>query len=60
MWTDPIVAEVHAIRADIVARAGDNSHDITLEAKRLTQEIAEKFGMRWQRASPVPVKTVVA
>ena len=54
MWNDPIVADIHKIRADITATAGDNSHALTLEAKRLSQEAAQKYGMRWK--SVVPVK----
>jgi hypothetical protein len=54
MWTDPIVADIHNIRANITARVGDNSHALTLEAQRMAKEAAEKFGMRWQTAVPAP------
>ncbi len=58
MWTDPIVADIHHIRADIVAKTGDSSHAITLEAKRLTQEVAKKFGMHWKSIKPAPYAEV--
>jgi hypothetical protein len=59
MWTDTIVAYIHKIRADITARARDNSHALTLEAQRMAQEAAEKYGMRWQSAAPTPRPSAV-
>lgn len=48
MWTDPIVADIHAIRASITEQVGDSSHALTLEAERLAKQAMEKFDMHWQ------------
>lgn len=54
MWTDPIVADIHDIRTNITAQAGDNSHALTLAAQRMAKEAAEKYGMHWKSAAPSP------
>jgi hypothetical protein len=54
MWIDPIVADIHNIRASITARAGDNSHALTIEAQRLAKEASEKYGTRWKSTAPPP------
>jgi precorrin isomerase len=60
MWTDPIVADIHEIRASITSRAGDNSHALTLEAERLAKEAAEKYGMQWHSTAPSQRPAAVA
>jgi hypothetical protein len=52
MWTAPIVAEIHQIRAQITAQTGDDSHALSLEAERAAKEAMEKFGMNWQAQNP--------
>ncbi len=52
MWTDPIVAKIHQIRAQITAQTGDNSHALSLEAERAAQEAMEKFGIKWTSTPP--------
>ena len=54
MWTDPLVAEIHNIRAAITAKVGDTSRALTIEAKRLSGEAAQKYGMHWKTTAPTP------
>jgi hypothetical protein len=60
MWTDPLVTEIHNIRAAITAKVGDTSQALTLEAKRLSSEAATKYGMRWKTTTPTPRTTTVS
>jgi hypothetical protein len=55
MWTDPIVEQIHQVRADITLKAGDNSHALTLAAQEMTLAAGEKFGVQWRR---VPQQTL--
>ncbi len=52
MWTDPIVAEIHQIRAQMTAQAGDSSQALSREAERAAQAAMQTFGMRWKSKAP--------
>ena len=39
LWNDPIIAELHAVRARLVKEAGNDMHQLVLNAKKAAQSI---------------------
>ena len=38
-WNDPIIAELHALRAKLVQEAGNDMHQLVLNAKKAAQTL---------------------
>ncbi len=50
LWNDPIIAELHAVRAKLVREAGNDIHQLVLNAKKAAQ------ALRIQSNARTPIK----
>jgi hypothetical protein len=39
LWNDPIIAELHALRTKLVQEAGNDMHQLVLNAKKAAQTL---------------------